>query len=283
MVGILLLFFAIKFNSIKEIGEVYSFGDGSSSQLGILDQIEPTKKPQKIKALQGIKIEKIISGSLHNFAIDEKGLLYSWGNGDWSQHGHGIENDIFTPQILKEFLEDPVEMIAAGLSHTIVITKSNKILAFGSNKNGCLGIPPSKPWLRIKSVPVEIDLEPGETVTNIACGLFHSILTTNKSRIFGWGNNKLYSVGFPELGIISKPKELPEISGTMIKLLNCGSYHSIVVDYNDQIWVWGQGSDYQIGEQKNTFIQPVKFQSKLEGNIVKVSSGWSHTLILTNI
>ena len=53
--------------------------------------------PTLVTALSSVKVRKISAGCEHSAAIDEAGVLYTWGCGDGGRLGHGDNASISIP------------------------------------------------------------------------------------------------------------------------------------------------------------------------------------------
>lgn len=61
---------------------VYSFGQGSSGQLGHGDEDDQTKPKLIIAELRNTRIVKISCGARHSAAISDNGILFTWGSNE---------------------------------------------------------------------------------------------------------------------------------------------------------------------------------------------------------
>lgn len=114
-------------------------------QLG-LGELLDIEEPSLLEALSGIRIIDVAAGGWHSCAISECGDLYVWG---WNKQGQlGIpvkqRRSIYVlPEIVDIELGQSVEseeiqLISCGTSHSIIFTKSGKVLGAGSCKFGQL-------------------------------------------------------------------------------------------------------------------------------------------------
>ena len=60
--------------------------------------------------------------------------------GDFGRLGHGDCNDIFIPQSILALSARNIVKIACGDTHTLAVTNTGDLFAFGRNQNGQLGI-----------------------------------------------------------------------------------------------------------------------------------------------
>ena len=82
-----------------------------------------------------------------------------------------------------------ITKIATGLQHTLLLSKSGEVYAFGSNNNGQLGLLDFHP----RGVPTQVKLP--VKATSIACGSYHSVILAEDGRVFTFGNYQKGSLG----------------------------------------------------------------------------------------
>ncbi|KAL1918298.1 uncharacterized protein VTP21DRAFT_2958 [Calcarisporiella thermophila] len=118
-------------------GEVYSFGRGDSSQLGLPTELlqklnendtegsskQAVSSPTRIPGLP--PCDAIAVGTHHSLALTREGEVYSWGFGENGALGTGKEEDEITPQkIVGKRLEGyKVIRVSAGAQHSIVLAR----------------------------------------------------------------------------------------------------------------------------------------------------------------
>ena len=98
-------------------------------------------------------------------------------------------------------------------------------------------------------------------------------------RLIGLGSNKFGQLG---LGQIIKVSELTDIPTIAVKDVACGSYHTIYIDINGNLW--GTGDNYSGGLGINTEEQDVRNFVKLTHNLkfIQIACGPHHTLALSD-
>ena len=129
--------------------DVYSFGKGIFGQLGY-GISENTSKPKKVifEPKQNSKYEKsekiniidIKCGGEHSLFLSSNNNLYACGHGYLGQLGFGNDKNINKPLIVKSLTNKKIIEIAAGWSHSMVLTSEGNIYTTGCNKYGELGI-----------------------------------------------------------------------------------------------------------------------------------------------
>jgi alpha-tubulin suppressor-like RCC1 family protein len=126
-------------------GNIYSFGQGSSYQLGH-GNTKDSITPQLIEKAQNKYFVKIACGRSHCLALTYSGVLYGWGDSSMGQLGTS-EKAIHFPQILEATKGKKVVDIACGAHHSLVVIVEEEnandsvevVYSFGSNVVGQLG------------------------------------------------------------------------------------------------------------------------------------------------
>ena len=83
---------------------------------------------------------KVSAGKNHCLALgaDRAARVYSWGSGSSGQLGHGNEEDVRYPRIIKEIPMEGVDMLAVG-DTSVALDSLNNLMTWGSNLYGELG------------------------------------------------------------------------------------------------------------------------------------------------
>ena len=97
--------------------------------------------PRLIKGLATMKVTAVAAGMYHSCALTAAGQLYTWGNNSKGQLGLGRNNDmVFSPTLVESLAGVPVAGVACGGNHTLAVTRSGAVFAWGSNNHGQLGL-----------------------------------------------------------------------------------------------------------------------------------------------
>ena len=161
-------------------GQVYLCGMAVSlgaqilgySCLGHSDTQKQTT-PKLITALQGKKAVQISAGSRHSLVLLESGAVMSFGDHGCGKLGHGVNQHQVTPKLIEATRHKKVVQVSAGLSHSLLLTESAEVLAFGSgdyNQNG-------HGDQAYHYLPKEIAALHGTRVLEVAAGVQTTLLT----------------------------------------------------------------------------------------------------------
>lgn len=91
-------------------GEVYVCGYSDHGGLGFGAEPKSCESIAKVDTLTTI-ITAICCGEGHTLAIDEEGMLWSWGRNNYGQlgHGHKQDNKEF-PKAIKYFMDNEIQI-----------------------------------------------------------------------------------------------------------------------------------------------------------------------------
>lgn len=78
--------------------------------------------------------------------------------------------------------------MAAGFNHAVYVLDKKRVYCSGFNFYGQCGISNIHTEILDRYVEIEVPLERGELVKEIASGYNHNILLTSENRVFFWGN-----------------------------------------------------------------------------------------------
>ena len=126
------------------------------------------------------------------------------------------------------------------------------------------------------------DVHLGDTVIQLSCGSFHSLLLTSAGEVFSWGSNSNGQLGQPQTSELVRPRHLflvhfsvsshlyvPLIfvllqtqpkkvhcsfNGQKIATIAAGDEFSLVVDERGIPWTWGRTDRGQVRDHTHTCL-----------------------------
>ena len=132
--------------AVTKEGTVYSWGNGRSGKLGNgTENSHP--EPVLIASLLKQRVTKIAASENHSLVLTDRGQVFAFGSDRFGQLGLGnTDTNRWTsePKRIDGLKREMVVGIAAGDHHSLCYTSDGKVFAWGSNKNGQLGINPSE-------------------------------------------------------------------------------------------------------------------------------------------
>ncbi|KAJ5080119.1 hypothetical protein M0811_14136 [Anaeramoeba ignava] len=171
--------------------ELFGCGNNAYGQLGLGESRKEETKIQKLTKIQNIPKGKIIDiqcGFSHSIMLIEnenenpnpKRKLYSCGDHKFNGFDKMFQNTYEFTEIELSLFENDDDIIldfSVGYDHTLILTSKRKLIVFGSNHSGQLGIGD----FNYQSIPIQIKLPKlrfNENISNyhLSCGFSKSFL-----------------------------------------------------------------------------------------------------------
>ncbi|HBF12765.1 MAG TPA: hypothetical protein DDW49_05160 [Deltaproteobacteria bacterium] len=222
------------------------------------------------------RLISLSGGVYYSTALDNQGIVWSWGRNDFGQLGLGYESDPSpTPQTIEGISN--VISLASSNYHSLVAQRDGTVWAWGKNASGELG----DGTTISRNTPV---LVPGlSSITQVASCYAHSLALKNDGTVWAWGRNEHGELGTGNTDDQHQPIQVQEL--TNVRAIDCGWGHSVALKHDGTVWVWGDNFSGQLGNGQSGFqappaLQPIKVE-ELSG-ITKIASGGFHTLALAD-
>jgi alpha-tubulin suppressor-like RCC1 family protein len=186
--------------AVDENGTVYAWGDGEDGRLGTgagTNELEPVSLANA-GDLSGKKIVRVAAGHNFSLALDENGVIYSWGLGNLGRLGTGSVTSELTPVSLAasgDLAGQNIIAITAGDQHAFALDDGGSVYAWGGNANGQLGDGSTDD----SSTPRNISIVSQRTITGVSAGGSHSLATDDIDGAYSWGLNGEGQLGNGEI------------------------------------------------------------------------------------
>jgi len=135
--------------------------------------------------------------------------VFAWGWNIAGQLGNGTTNGSDLPVKVSLPGGTKVTAIAAGFAHSVALTSTGALLAWGKNYNGNLGDGSTTD----SDVPVKVSLPVGTKATAVAAGAEHNLAVTSTGAVLAWGYNADGQLGDGGTGAITAG-DFPVVSGS---------------------------------------------------------------------
>ncbi|XP_047009907.1 probable E3 ubiquitin-protein ligase HERC3 isoform X1 [Ictalurus punctatus] len=222
--------------ALSKDGQLFTWGQNSSGQLG-LGKGEPSSlSPQPLKSLCGIPLSQISAGGDHSFALSLSGAVFGWGRNSAGQLGLNDEQDRAVPCHIKFLRSQKVVYICCGEEHTAALTKDGGLFTFGNGSRGQLGHDSTNN----EPLPRRVLELMGTEVSQIACGRHHTLaFVSSTGLVYAFGCNAQGQLGLGTRGNAMIPLPVrniqpPFLTNTQtdqysISRIHCGGDHSFLV------------------------------------------------------
>lgn len=217
----------------------------------------------------------ISAGSSHTCTLLDGGGVKCWGHNNFGQLGNGTVDNSSIPVSVGGLFEG-VTAIAAGQSHTCVLTLSGGVKCWGNNFFGQLGDGTTIGHLN----PVAVSgLDTG--VTAITAGASHTCALTATGGVKCWGLGFSGQLGDGNTLSHSNPVNVSGL-GSGVTAITAGNNHTCALTTTGSIKCWGDNASGQLGDgTQNGHTIPVDVND-LAAVATAITAGAYHTCALTS-
>jgi alpha-tubulin suppressor-like RCC1 family protein len=234
--------------AVTRSGQVLAWGDDQFGELG-----DPSftgtasSSPVQVQLPAGAKVASVAAGPGWALALTRAGQVLGWGTNSCGQQGTGTAGGTVTaPAAVPLPAGTRVTALAAGGCFGLALTASGKVLAWGQNSSGQLGLG------HVNSTPqppVRVHLPAGQKVTRIAAGLVFGLAVTARGQVLAWGDNQQAELGLGRTGTHrSRPARVPLPAGTRASVARSGpGNNGYALTGAGHALSWGTDGEGQLG------------------------------------
>jgi alpha-tubulin suppressor-like RCC1 family protein len=259
---------------------VRGWGTNDDGELGHGTSSLFAETPVTAKLPKGVTVTSVRAGCDHTVALTSAGGALAWGDNSEGQVGDGTTKSRRTPVRVKLPAGTKLTAVRAGCDHTIALTKSGSVLAWGFNKFGELGDGTSKD----RNTPVKVKLPKGVKVKAISAGCDQNLALTTKGKVYAWGLNLYGEIGDGTTKNRHTPVAVKLPAGTRATIVAAGCAHSLA-QTSTGLYGWGENAEGQLGDGSTTstdmpVLIPLLFRGPPPGKITGLFAGCQHSLAL---
>ncbi len=211
---------------------VWAWGRNQNGQLGLGDTTN-RNVPTEVTALAGKSVVSLAACNTHAFALTSDGKLWAWGANGSGQLGLGYTStSVTTPTEVAALSGVTVSSISAGYYHSAAITADGRLLAWGKNTYGQLGLGDTTD----RSSPTVVPTFVGMTVSRVVAGCHHTLANTSDGRAWCFGWNYYGQLGLGDTSYRATPVELVLPGGRAVQAMAAGFGHSIAHADDGTTW-----------------------------------------------
>ena len=293
--GVMLLAAASEFAlAVDCAGAVWAWGNGKHGELGS-GSVGLSGTPRLVRALSTKRIAAIAAGGRHCVAVSASGELYTWGDGRCGQLGHSDTQSRLSPTPVVLLHGRQFSVAACGLEHTVVVSTGGTAFAFGTTRNGRLGIGNDAPQTGRQARPRAVSstatgrgaTEPAR-ITAAACGDAHTLLLTESGRLLACGRGDRGALGLGHPMDAWTPQPVPSLDGVTLRHLAAGSDFSLALSARAdgskaEVYAFGGNSHGQLGlgHTDGPVLVPQLVTRLADHSIVALAAGSAHALALS--
>ena len=261
--------------ALTSTGQVLAWGYNGYGQLGN-GTTTSSSTPVAISLPSGASVIAIAGGLFHSLALTSTGQVLAWGYNVDGELGNGTNTKSSTPVQVSLPSGTTVTAIAAGSTHSLALTSTGQVLAWGANGYGQLG----NGSINNSNIPVQVSLPSGFAVTAVDGGDIFSLALTSTGQVLAWGSNAYGQLGNGTLTDRITPTVANVPSGTIVIAIAAGSIHSLALTSTGQVLAWGDNTNGQLGDGTNTSSSTPVMVSALQTVVTAIAAGAYHSLAI---
>ena len=253
---------------------VYAWGS-NTGRVAAPDSNEASiKNPRRIaffdgQLLRDLKLERTFAA-----AIAENGDLYQWGT-TYSAEVKEPERTLKGKDLTSVSLSNDriLALSKSGTVYSLPVSKTDQLSGPKPSESSWIPFWPSSSKISYRTLAPKLSWK--ESVTAIAAGSEHALFLTSTGRVFSSAASSSAfpsrgQLGVPGLtwssrppGAFDQPHELTTLRGFNIKAIAAGDLHSLVLDSEGRVFVFGDNTAGQLGQEPNPEIPFVDVPSLL--------------------
>ncbi|KAL0366107.1 UNVERIFIED_CONTAM: PH, RCC1 and FYVE domains-containing protein 1 [Sesamum radiatum] len=269
-------------DDIESLGDLYAWGeilsdgltDGTGKPIPVKTDVF---SPKLLESNVVLDVHQIACGVRHIALVTRQGDVFTWGEECGGRLGHGVEKDFSCPRLVEFFAVTSVDCVACGEFHTCAVSASGDLYTWGDGTHnaGLLGHGNNVSHWIPKRVCGSLE---GLHVLSVACGTWHTALTTSTGQLFTFGDGTFGALGHGDRESIPYPKEVESLSGLKTAAVSCGVWHTAaIIEVTNQLgpnissrklFTWGDGDKNRLGHgSSGMFFYPTCVSGLIDYNI----------------
>jgi alpha-tubulin suppressor-like RCC1 family protein len=228
---------------------VTAWGLNTDGRLGVGDMNSPVNWAKTVQGIPvGVTVDALSAGGTHSLIL-AGGQVYAAGSDRFGQLGQGAVNGAnktsFTPVVVPS--STPVA-VAAGGNHSLIVTASGKVFAFGDNTYGQLAQPATT---ASSGTFIEVNFPGLSTkIVSVAAGADHNLAVDEGGGVWVWGRNDSGQLG--KNTRTSADRTPVRILSSGAKSLAAGYAHSLILKQDGSVLGFGRNTLGQTGQSSGT-------------------------------
>lgn len=257
-------------------GQVYAWGDNSFGQLAV-GSTDAGAMPVPVTMPPGVRITAVDAGYWHALALSSAGEVYVWGDNSCGQLGVGATDEADEadgPVAVRVGRGQTVTRVSGGGMHSLALTLSGEVYAWGDNSYGQLGDGTTK----ARTTPVAVRLPNAVVFVQVAALANASLALAADGRVFAWGDNAFGQLGDGTTVGRLLPVQALFPSGAEVRQISGGAVHALALDADGGLYTWGHShSAHRSASVLGDRSVPVRVWAPARTVFAQVSAGFAHS------
>ncbi|WP_158373750.1 Ig-like domain-containing protein [Cellulosimicrobium cellulans] len=219
-------------------GSLWSWGDGSSGQLGHGSSAGRDVPGQVY--LVDVPVVSVAAGAEFSLAVTEDGRTWAWGENDEAQLGWPAQVGVSLPVRVGGLADTPRSVaVAAGTAHGLALREDGTVWAWGRGELGQLG----DGARTSSSTPVQVTGWGARRIVAVSAGADHSAAVAEDGTLWIWGSGGWGQLGDGALGgVAAVPQQVPGLADVRVAEAALSATATVVRSTDGEVWSWGSGA-----------------------------------------
>ncbi len=264
--------------AVSVSGSLLAWGDNHNGQLGD-GGTASSDTPVAVRLPAGTTVISVRAGGKYSLALTSAGRVLAWGANFSGQLGDGTTAGRHAPVRVKVPRGTRLIAISAGGAHSLAVTATGRVLAWGDNEYGQLGDGTTKD----RSVPVRVKLPAGTRVIAVGASYNYSLALTAGGQVWAWGHNRSGQLGDGTRADRHVPVRVKLPRGITVTAIAAGGFDGLALTAAGRVLAWGDNGFGQLGNgTRRTSAIPVRVRFRAGTRVTAVGAGSLHNLALTS-
>jgi len=253
----------------------------------------PIAPPNRLNSATSVQPGAVAVCDSHSACVTASGMLYTWGHGDDGKLGHGDEQTMLVPTLVRGDLDGRrvTQMAAGGAhSHTVCVCADGSLFTWGRGEDGKLGhgkcCRASTPRI-VKGALQNLSAECGRylgAVVQAAAGSDHTGCVTRDGGLYTWGRGSHGRLGHGDEEKALLPRRVGgKLTNRKALLVSAGSHTTACITEDGALFTWGSGKHGMLGHGNDVTMRvPTQVGGELKGHrVIQVSVASQHMVCVT--
>jgi alpha-tubulin suppressor-like RCC1 family protein len=271
-------------------GKVFAWGKNQEGQLGGGVSGAGTESDVPLQANQPsgwVGAYVIAAGADHNLALNGDGDVWAWGAGGSGRIGDNATSDRNQPvqvsSIVGNSANPGILVTDGGWKHSFTLLADGTLESWGQATYGVLGTGSSSD--SATAAPVIVSGGTPSALNNViavASGGQFAMALRSDGTLWGWGRGDsgqlTQATTARDNPAAIQLTGLPGHAG--VKAIAAGTYHSLALLDNGELWSWGRNTSGQLGHGGTTTFTNLPMQVGGPMGIISMAGGDNYSLLL---
>ena len=158
--------------------------------------------------------------------------------------------------------------VRTGSRHTVTLSNDSVVHSFGQNLEGQLGLGHNQ------NIPLPSPIPNLPPIKLVACGYNFTVCVTYEGIMWSFGHNVYGQLGTGNNSSFNVPQQITDVPP--VQLVACGADHTVIITNDSELWSSGNNDYGQLCLLNQ--VNGTKFQKTSFSDILKISTGYAHTL-----